>query len=84
MRCIAAVLRMVGRGLEKPEVVKQMLDIDAMPGRPQYSLAPETPLLLHSAGYPDHLSPHFRISPTAAGLLHSKVCRLFRSCNALV
>ena len=36
VRCIAAVLRMVGRGLEKPEVMKLMLDIDATPGRPQY------------------------------------------------
>ena len=73
VRCIAAVLRMVGRGLEKPEVMKLMLDIDATPGRPQYSLAAETPLLLHSTGYPGHLSPHFRISPITAGLLLSLI-----------
>lgn len=65
---------MVGSGLERPEIVKELLDLSANPGRPQYPLASESPLLLHSAGFPDHLSPQFRISPRAAGLLRSKVC----------
>lgn len=80
VRCIAAVLRMVGKGLEQPEVIKQMLDITETPGRPQYSLASETPLLLHSAGYPEHLAPHYRISRTAAALLRTKVCSLLVAC----
>ena len=41
MRCIAAVLLMVGRGLEAPDVVASLLDIDAYPCKPQYTLAPE-------------------------------------------
>lgn len=65
---------MVGMGLEKPEVIKELLDIDKTPGRPRYPLASETPLLLHSAGYPEHLLPPFRLSQRAARNLRKKVC----------
>ena len=41
VRCIAAVLLMVGRGLEAPDVVASLLDIEAFPCKPQYTLAPE-------------------------------------------
>lgn len=92
VRCIAEVLRLVGSGLERPEVIREMLDISTNPGRPQYPLAAETPLLLHSAGFPDHLAPQFRISPLASASLRGKVRTSFRSkpdwsmnfCNAAV
>jgi hypothetical protein len=67
---------MVGRGLEQPEIVQALLDLKANPGKPHYDLASETSLLLHSAGYPGHLLPQFRLSPLAAGMLHRKVCLL--------
>jgi tRNA pseudouridine38/39 synthase len=51
VRCIAAVLLMVGRGLERPEVVRTLLDVKAHPRKPQYALAPEQPLLLYACGY---------------------------------
>lgn len=41
VRCMAAVLLMVGRGLERPEVVRQMLDVEGTPLKPQYNMAPE-------------------------------------------
>jgi tRNA pseudouridine38/39 synthase len=51
VRCIAAVLLMVGRGLEKPGVVAELLDVSRRPRKPQYALAPEQPLLLYACGY---------------------------------
>lgn len=47
IRCIAAVLLMVGRGLEPPSVVARLLDTASTPAKPQYNLAAEDPLLLY-------------------------------------
>lgn len=58
VRCMAAVLFDVGRGLEEPNVVFDMLnDVkqDKGPfahGRPHYRLASPTPLLLFECSYP--------------------------------
>lgn len=41
VRCIAAVLLLVGRGLEAPSVVARLLDVPQLPAKPQYCLAPE-------------------------------------------
>lgn len=41
VRCIAAVLLLVGRGLEAPSIVACLLDVGNLPGKPQYCLAPE-------------------------------------------
>lgn len=38
---MAAILLMVGRGLEQPGVVQRMLDVQATPQKPQYNMAPE-------------------------------------------
>jgi tRNA pseudouridine38/39 synthase len=51
VRCIVAVLLMVGRGLEKPEVVQQLLDVGANPCKPQYNMAAEEPLLLYDCEF---------------------------------
>jgi len=51
IRCIAAVLLMVGRGLEAPDVVQQLLDIQRVPCKPQYGMAAEEPLLLFRCGF---------------------------------
>jgi hypothetical protein len=47
VRNIATVLLMVGRGLEKPGIVQQLLDIQQTPCKPQYSMADEEPLLFY-------------------------------------
>jgi len=47
VRCMIAVLLLVGQKLEKPEVVDWLLDVDATPAKPQYSLAPGWPLLFY-------------------------------------
>ena len=51
MRCIAAVLLMVGAGAEKPAIVTELLDVTRHPAKPQYHMASEKPLLLSGAGY---------------------------------
>lgn len=51
VRCIAAVLIMVGKGQESPDITAQLLDAEAHPHKPQYDLASERPLLLHRVGF---------------------------------
>lgn len=41
VRCMAAVLLLVGEGREAPEVVRRYLDVTAEPLKPQYSMASE-------------------------------------------
>lgn len=53
IRCIAQILFMIGRGLEHPDVVKEMLDVMNHPGKPGYRLADDKPLVLHDCGYPN-------------------------------
>ncbi|GAB4821171.1 hypothetical protein N2152v2_008217 [Parachlorella kessleri] len=68
VRCMAAVLFMVGRGEEEPSVVAALLDTAAQPRKPQYCLASEAPLLLYSCSYTDL---HFRRSQGNHGSVHS-------------
>ena len=51
IRCIMAVLLMVGEGLEREEVVTELLDIENNPCRPAYQMASDLALNLHSAEY---------------------------------
>jgi tRNA pseudouridine38/39 synthase len=53
IRCIASILFLVGKGLEEPSIVKELLNIEGNPGKPGYSLAAELPLVLHHCGYPN-------------------------------
>lgn len=53
VRCMAAVLFLVARGREEPDVVNAMLDVGCTPRKPQYDMAPEEPLLLHTCGFND-------------------------------
>ncbi|KAL6650037.1 hypothetical protein ACP70R_014261 [Stipagrostis hirtigluma subsp. patula] len=48
VRCMVAVLFLIGQGLESPSVVDSLLDISVTPRKPQYKMAPELPLILHS------------------------------------
>ncbi len=41
VRCMAAVLLMVGRGQEEPDVVATLLDVQACARKPQYNMASE-------------------------------------------
>ena len=48
---MAAVLAMVGAGDESPDVVRGLLDVGTVRGRPQYAMAPDHPLLLYACDY---------------------------------
>ena len=60
VRCIAALLLMVGRGQEQPEIVKTLLDIEGTPRKPGYLMASEEPLLFYSCAYGQGLGPFRR------------------------
>ena len=51
IRCIMAVLLMVGEGLEREEVVTELLDVESNPCRPAYQMASDLALNLDSAVY---------------------------------
>ena len=42
VRCMVAVLLLVGQGLEEPSVVAELLDIEKHPRKPLYDLADES------------------------------------------
>lgn len=51
VRCIMAILLMVGQRNEKPEIVQQLLDVETNPCTPQYSLASDAALNLFNVEY---------------------------------
>ena len=51
VRCMAAILILVGLGLESPEVIDFLLDVEQCPKRPQYNMASEIPLVLFDCEY---------------------------------
>jgi hypothetical protein len=51
IRCIVSVLFMIGRGLEEPSIVPELLNVHKLPGKPSYPLADEKPLVLHHCAY---------------------------------
>jgi len=46
VRCMVGVLFLVGQGLERPEIVSELLDVSRNPRRPQYEMASDKPLVL--------------------------------------
>jgi tRNA pseudouridine(38-40) synthase len=51
VRCIMAVLFLVGQGLETPEIVLDLLDIERTPAKPGYTMADDHALVLHDCGF---------------------------------
>lgn len=51
IRCVMAVLFMVGRHEEDPEVVSKLLDIAAHPKKPNYEMASDLPLVLYDCEF---------------------------------
>lgn len=51
IRCIASILFMVGKKLESPEIILDLLDIEKNPGKPSYPFAADLPLVLHRCEY---------------------------------
>ncbi|XP_020275256.1 tRNA pseudouridine(38/39) synthase isoform X2 [Asparagus officinalis] len=53
VRCMVSVLFMIGQGLESPDVVDVLLDIEMTPRKPQYTMATELPLILQFCEFKD-------------------------------
>lgn len=53
VRCIVAVLFLIGQHLESSEVIDWMLDVEQCPRRPQYNMASELPLVLYDCEFED-------------------------------
>lgn len=73
VRCMAAVLFMVGYGHEAPTVVAEMLDVHKYVRKPQYLMAPELPLVLVSCGFQGVL---FKSHPDSMKRLHLHLGKL--------
>ena len=53
VRCMVAVLMLVARGEEDMDVITHMLDVDKVPRKPVYDIAPPEPLVLYDCRFPD-------------------------------
>ncbi|KAL6754015.1 pseudouridine synthase [Haematococcus lacustris] len=74
VRCMVAVLLMVGQGLEQPGVVASLLDVTATPCKPNYTMAPEEPLILYACAYKElHFHRSARTLAANSSLLQSLV-----------
>mmetsp|Transcript_26592 Transcript_26592/g.53269 ORF Transcript_26592/g.53269 Transcript_26592/m.53269 type:complete len:738 (+) Transcript_26592:10-2223(+) len=51
IRCIMSILFFVGRKLESPTIVNELVDIQANPAKPAYEMASETALVLHDCTF---------------------------------
>ncbi len=61
VRCIMSVLLLIGEKREEPAVITALLDVESHPGKPQYLLADEIPLVLHECGF-DNLTLYWQPS----------------------
>ncbi len=52
VRCMVAVLFLIGNGLESPNIVTTLLDIERTPRKPSYEMASELPLVLFHCSFP--------------------------------
>ncbi|KAM0276694.1 hypothetical protein ACHAQH_006462 [Verticillium albo-atrum] len=52
IRHMVSVLFLVGQGLERPEVIDELLDVEKNPRKPNYGLAHEVPLVLWDCIFP--------------------------------
>nr|SVE75194.1 EOG090X083V [Daphnia dolichocephala] len=53
VRCIVAILFLVGQGKEEAKIITELLDVERNPRKPQYGMASEIPLNLFHCSYSD-------------------------------
>ncbi|XP_051926812.1 tRNA pseudouridine(38/39) synthase isoform X2 [Hippocampus zosterae] len=51
VRCMMAVLLLIGQKLEAPEIIQSLLDVHNNPRKPQYSMAVDYPLVLYDCRF---------------------------------
>ena len=74
VRCVAALLFLVGLGREDPSVVDALLDLRRTPRKPQFEMAPEEPLLLWRVGHQPGTA-RWTVSAGAKAQLEAHVAR---------
>ncbi|KFX96798.1 hypothetical protein O988_05168 [Pseudogymnoascus sp. VKM F-3808] len=57
VRCMVSILFLVGQGLEKPTIIKELLDVEKNPSRPAYEMAQDAPLVLWDCVFPHEDDP---------------------------
>lgn len=53
VRCMVAILFLVGQKLESPEIVKDLMDVTKFPTKPMYEMANDIPLVLYDCVFPE-------------------------------
>ncbi|KAM9940300.1 hypothetical protein OXX80_000220 [Metschnikowia pulcherrima] len=53
VRCMVAILFLVGQGLESPSVVQELLNIEKYPSKPLFEMANDLPLVLYDCVFPE-------------------------------
>jgi len=48
---MSSILFLIGRGLEKPDIIPKLLDMNLVTEKPNYPLSSEIPLILYDAEY---------------------------------
>ncbi|KAF9108927.1 tRNA pseudouridine synthase 3 [Mortierella sp. GBA35] len=51
VRCMMSVLLSIGQGLEEPEVIDQLMDVQQCPAKPNYDMASDLPLVLYDCHF---------------------------------
>ncbi|AWP17793.1 putative tRNA pseudouridine(38/39) synthase [Scophthalmus maximus] len=51
VRCMMALLLLIGQKLEAPEIINKLLDVQSNPRKPQYSMAVDYPLVLYDCHF---------------------------------
>ncbi|OXB81230.1 UNVERIFIED_CONTAM: hypothetical protein H355_014274 [Colinus virginianus] len=51
VRCMMAILFLIGQRMESPEIIDELLDVEKNPRKPQYSMAVEFPLVLYDCEF---------------------------------
>ncbi len=52
VRCMVAILFLIGQGLESPDIIPTLLDIKKSPEKPKYEMADDAPLVLWDCIFP--------------------------------
>ncbi|NXX20279.1 PUS3 synthase, partial [Podargus strigoides] len=58
VRCMMAILFLIGQRMESPEIIDELLDVEKNPRKPQYSMAVEFPLILYDCEF-ENLQWHY-------------------------
>lgn len=53
VRCMTAILFLIGQKLEDPTIIDKLLDVKALPSKPNFEMADDIPLVLYDCVFPE-------------------------------